>query len=75
MIFSLLLGMKQIAALILTLAVASSTACSNLTVWHGVWVQPGWNDAITVNQTWFSSKGTCLGGVPDAKSKLIFYNE
>ncbi|UJR09900.1 hypothetical protein I4U23_014122 [Adineta vaga] len=52
-----------------------SSTCSFSTLFDGIWIQPGLNDLVTINKTWFSSKGICLSGQQDAKNKYIYYNE
>jgi hypothetical protein len=53
----------------------SSSICSISTSFIGRWIQPGLGDLITINNTWFSLKGTCLSGQHDVKNKFIYYNE
>ncbi|CAF1311844.1 unnamed protein product [Adineta steineri] len=53
----------------------SSSICSVSTLFDGKWIQSGLNDVITINNTSFSLKGTCLHGQQDVKNKYIYYNE
>jgi hypothetical protein len=57
------------------LGLSSSSNCSISTSFIGIWIQPGLVDLITINNTWFSLKGTCLNGQQDVKNKYIYYNE
>ncbi|CAF4240271.1 unnamed protein product, partial [Rotaria sp. Silwood2] len=50
-------------------------SCSISSSFTGIWLQPGLVDLITINNTWFSLKGTCLYGQQDVKYKYIYYNE
>ncbi len=52
-----------------------SSSCSISTSFNGLWIQPGLTDLITINNTWFSLKGTCLTGQQEMKNKFIYYNE
>ncbi|CAF1021880.1 unnamed protein product [Rotaria sordida] len=51
------------------------SSCSISSSLIGIWIQPGLNDLITINNTWFSLKGICLNGQQDIKYKYIYYNE
>ncbi|CAF2146709.1 unnamed protein product [Rotaria magnacalcarata] len=52
-----------------------SSSCSISSSFVGLWIQPGLLDSITINNTLFSLKGTCLNGQHDVKYKYIYYNE
>ncbi|CAF1241164.1 unnamed protein product [Rotaria sp. Silwood1] len=61
-----------------TLSLSSYSLLSSCTIsssFIGIWIQPGLIDLITINNTWFSLKGTCLHGQQDIKYKYIYYNE
>ncbi|CAF5156957.1 unnamed protein product, partial [Rotaria sp. Silwood1] len=51
------------------------SSCTISSSFIGIWIQPGLIDLITINNTWFSLKGTCLHGQQDIKYKYIYYNE